>query len=79
MTTQTTTKNPPLFSHAAKLLKRLRKSENLSQEDVYFATHIHVARLESGEKDITICTIKTLCDYYRIALSRFFAMLEQEG
>ena len=47
-------------------LKLLRRNHGLSQMDVYIATDINIARIESGRGN--------MCDYYEITLEEFFRM-----
>lgn len=55
-----------------KRLKELRNEKGLSQETVYFHTNIHIGRVETGKYNITISTLKQLCDYYGISVADFF-------
>ena len=56
---------------ALKLIE-IRKGYNLTQEDVYNDTGIHIARMESAKRDASINSLKRICDYYDIDLSEFF-------
>lgn len=56
---------------ALKLIE-IRKGYNLTQEDVYNDTGIHIARIESAKRDVTINSLKRICDYYEIDLYDFF-------
>lgn len=61
------------FIHAVgKRLKELRNEKGLSQETVYFHTNIHIGRVETGKYNITISTLKQLCDYYGVSVIGFF-------
>jgi transcriptional regulator with XRE-family HTH domain len=53
-------------------LKVLRKKRNLTQEDFYNDTGIHISRVETGRVNITLSTLKTILDYYQVPLSVFF-------
>jgi transcriptional regulator with XRE-family HTH domain len=53
-------------------LKVLRKQRNLTQEDFYNDTGIHISRIETGRVNITLSTLKTILDYYQVPLSEFF-------
>lgn len=59
-------------------IKKIRQSKNLSQEEVYLDTEIHCGRLEQGKQNVTICTLKRLCDYFQISLSDFFKEIEEQ-
>ena len=53
-------------------LKVLRKKRNLTQEDFYNDTGIHISRVETGRVNVTLSTLKTILDYYQVPLSEFF-------
>ena len=53
-------------------LKILRKQRNLTQEDFYNDTGIHISRVETGRVNISLSTLKTILDYYQVSLSSFF-------
>jgi transcriptional regulator with XRE-family HTH domain len=53
-------------------LKVLRKQRNLTQEDFYNDTGIHISRVETGRVNISLSTLKTILDYYQVSLSSFF-------
>ncbi|HIW20174.1 MAG TPA: helix-turn-helix domain-containing protein, partial [Candidatus Alistipes pullicola] len=44
----------------------------LTQEEVYIDTQIHIARIETARVNISVSTLKALCDYFDITLSDFF-------
>ncbi|PHR46491.1 MAG: transcriptional regulator [Fluviicola sp.] len=52
-------------------LKDLRKSKDLTQEDVYNDTGIHIARIEQGKRDISYSTLIKLSRYFEITLDYF--------
>lgn len=68
-----------LLKAIAKQVKRIRQSRKLSQEEVYLDTEIHCACLEQGKLNITIITLKRLCDYFGLSLSDFFKEIENSG
>lgn len=65
-------KNKKLLQWIASQVKELRSKKNLTQEDVYNDTNIHLARIETGKVNISVSTLKHLCDYFEISLSDFF-------
>jgi transcriptional regulator with XRE-family HTH domain len=65
-------KNKKLLQCIATQVKELRSKKNLTQEDVYNDTNIHLARIETGKVNISVSTLKYLCDYFEISLSDFF-------
>ena len=48
----------------AKRVKQLREEKDISQEVFYIDTDIHIARIETGKLNITISTLKSICDYF---------------
>ena len=67
-----------LLKAIAQCVKKVRLSKNLSQEEVYLDTEIHCGRLEQGKQNVTVCTLKRLCDYFQISLSDFFKEIEEQ-
>ena len=53
-------------------LKKLREMNNLTQEDVYNDTNIHIGRIESGKSNITVSTLYVLCKYFNVTIQQFF-------
>lgn len=53
-------------------LKTVRKDRQVTQEDFYNDTGIHISRIETGKVNITISTLKVILDYYNVSLSDFF-------
>jgi transcriptional regulator with XRE-family HTH domain len=65
-------RNKKLLFKAAAHIKVLRQARQLTQEDVYNDTSIHLARIETGKINMSISTLKCLCEYFEISLSDFF-------
>lgn len=65
-------KNPKLLKAIGTRLRAIRKEKQLTQEEVYNDTDIHIARIETGTQNITVSTLSALCDYYAITLGGFF-------
>jgi transcriptional regulator with XRE-family HTH domain len=59
-------------------VKYLREAKNVSQEDVYNDTGIHVGRIESLNGNPSISTLSDLCCYFEIKLSDFFNLVEKD-
>lgn len=70
-------KDNKLLQKIALILKGLREEKELSQEEVYNDTNIHIGRIETGKGDITVSTLSALCKYYGIKLSDFLKMVEK--
>jgi transcriptional regulator with XRE-family HTH domain len=60
----------------ALVLKELRDEYEVSQEEVYNETGVHIARIESGQSNPTISTIGILTKYFNIKFSEFFKRVE---
>ncbi len=69
-------KNKSLLKKTAAVLKELRVVHNLTQEDVYNDTSIHVGRIEAHKVNLSISTLSALCNYYDISVSDFFKRVE---
>lgn len=61
-----------LLSKIAIRVKQLREERDISQEMFYIDTDIHIARIESGSSNVTVSTLKAICDYFGISLVDFF-------
>lgn len=72
-------RNEILLKDIALQIKRIRESKRLSQETVFLDTDIHCGRLEQGKQNITISTLKCLCDYFQISLTDFFKTIESNS
>ena len=64
--------NKELLDKIAIRIKQLRNEKNISQLTFYNDTEIHIARIELGKINITVSTLKEICDYFDITLSDFF-------
>lgn len=58
-------------------LIKLRKEKGISQLDFFIDTKIHIGRIESGKSNITINTLKKICDYYNVKISDVFLEVEK--
>jgi transcriptional regulator with XRE-family HTH domain len=65
-------KDLELLQKTAKRIKNLREEKKITQETFYNDTNIHIARLESGKVNMSLCTIHSICKYLNITLSTFF-------
>ena len=70
-------KDIKLLQKIALILKELRDEKELSQEEVYNDTNIHIGRIETGKGNISVSTLAALCKYYGIKLSDFLKMVEK--
>ncbi|MCT4698352.1 helix-turn-helix domain-containing protein [Tenacibaculum haliotis] len=58
-------------------LKILREEHNITLNDFYIDTGIHLARIEQGKTNVTIFTLHKICDYFNITMLDFFIRLEK--
>ncbi len=71
-------KNKKLLKSIAVQLKELRLVHNVTQEDFYNDTNIHIARIETGNNNLSISTLDAICKYFDISLSKFFSKIEKD-
>ena len=65
-------RNEFLLMQMVERLRQIRKERGLSQDDVFIDTDIHIARIESEKRNISVSTLSDLCDYFGISLKEFF-------
>jgi transcriptional regulator with XRE-family HTH domain len=75
-------KNNQLLSAIRNVLKELRAETGLTQEAVIIDifdtknTTLNIARIETGNGNISPSTLFLLCEYYKISISNFFKRVE---
>lgn len=70
-----------LVQQLGKVIRKLRKQKNLSQEEFAHQCGLHrtyVGAIERGEKAMTIVTVAKFAHALEISLSRLFLELEEE-
>lgn len=65
-------RNELLVEQVVLRLKEIRRTRNLTQENVRFDTDLNIGRIESGKHSISLTTLADLCDYYGVSLREFF-------
>ena len=70
-------KDDVLLKSVALRVKSLREELNISQEQFYNETDIHIGRIETGRNNISISTLSSICLYFNISLSDFFKKVEK--
>jgi transcriptional regulator with XRE-family HTH domain len=68
-----------LLMQIALRLKALREARQLTQEQVYDETKIHIGRIETAKTNLTVSTLALLCTYFEIDLPAFFQFDEPVG
>jgi transcriptional regulator with XRE-family HTH domain len=61
----------------ARRLKATREERQLTLQEVYNATGVHVGRVESGKRNVALLTVATLCRHYQVDLGIIVTDLEQ--
>lgn len=69
-------KNEILLKKIALSIKEIRSNSEITLDDFYVDTGIHLARIEQGKTNITVSTLKVICDYFNVSLVEFFTLLE---
>lgn len=67
-----------LLSKIAQVLKELREDMDVSQEEVYNETNIHIGRIETCKTNVSVSTLAALLKYFNIKMSDFFARVESK-
>jgi transcriptional regulator with XRE-family HTH domain len=70
-------RNSRLLQKIALVIKELRDEYNLTQEDVFNETNIHVGRIETARANVSVSTLAELCKYFNIKLSDFHKRVEE--
>lgn len=65
-----------LLQKIAIAIKELREKEELTQEDVYNDTNIHIGRIETARANLSVSTLSALCKYFKVSLSDFHKKVE---
>jgi transcriptional regulator with XRE-family HTH domain len=66
-----------LLIDIALVLKELRESRGVSQQDVYHDTNIHIGRIENCKINPSVSTLSVLSKYFKIKMSEFYSLVEQ--
>lgn len=69
-------KDEILLRKIARVIKSLRVENDITLEDFYNETNIHLARIEGGKNNLTISTLSSICHFFNISLSDFFKKVE---
>lgn len=65
-------KNKILLKKIAHKIKALREKNNITQEDFYNDTNIHIGRIETAQANISVSTLDAICKYFKISMAEFF-------
>lgn len=56
--------NRALVDKVVVRIKKLREEKGVTLQEFYNDTGIHLARIESEKRDLTLSTLKRICDYF---------------
>ncbi|MCZ2225011.1 MAG: helix-turn-helix transcriptional regulator [Chitinophagales bacterium] len=70
-------KNDILLQKIALRLKALREERDITQEQFYNDTNIHIARIETAKINISVSTLSQICKYFGISLFDFFKKIDK--
>ena len=62
-----------LIREIAQKIKQLREERGITQEQFYNDTEIHIARVETAKTNITVSSLKRICEYLGVTLNEFFS------
>ena len=65
-------RNQALLNKIAKRVKTLRESAEITQEQFFFDTGIHLGRIENATTNLTVSTLEAVCKYFGLTLQEFF-------
>jgi hypothetical protein len=69
-------RNQALLRRIASRIKTLREAKEVTQEDFYNDTGIHLGRIETGKMNVTVSTLDVICKYFGLSLGEFFTGLK---
>jgi len=70
-------KDKILLKKIALCVKQLRKEKDITLDDFYVDTGIHLARIEQGKTNVSIVTLSLICKYFEISFIDFFILLDK--
>lgn len=65
-------KETEVILRIAKKIKQIREEKNITIENFYIDTNIHISRVESGKVNFSINTLIIICNYLEVRLDDFF-------
>jgi len=61
-------RDPKLLAQIAARIKALRQKKNVTLEEFYHDTGIHLARIEASAGNVTLSTLNKICKHLEIKL-----------
>lgn len=71
-------KDTKLLQKIALVIKQLRNTKDVSQEEVYNDLNIHIGRIETAKANLSVSTLSALCKYFKIKMSEFYRLVEEQ-
>jgi len=68
-------RNQALLEKIGMRVKTIREKADLTQEEVFNDTGIHIGRIETATTNVTVSTLDALCKYFKVELDQFFKNL----
>jgi transcriptional regulator with XRE-family HTH domain len=65
-------RNEHLLRKIGLRIKDLRERADLTQEEVFNDTKIHIGRIETANSNVSVSTLDAICRYFNIKLDEFF-------
>lgn len=62
-----------LLFNISKRIKELRENRNVTQEIFYNDTGINIGRIERSKRNLSVSSLKKICEYLEISLEEFFS------
>lgn len=62
-----------LLNKIALRIKTLREEKNITQEIFYNDTGINIGRIERSKRNLSVSSLKRICEYLEITLEDFFS------
>ena len=70
-------RNELLLERISEKIKKLRKDQGVTLEEFFNDTNIHLSRLEHSKANITVSTLKEICQYFGLSLHEFFKDIDK--
>ncbi|MBL0739880.1 helix-turn-helix domain-containing protein [Chryseolinea lacunae] len=64
-------KDTELVEKVVAKIKKIREQRGISQSQFLSDTGIHIARIESEHRDISITTLSRICNYFGVTMQDF--------
>lgn len=62
-----------LLLNISKRIKEFREQKNITQEVFYNDTGINIGRIERSKRNLSVSSLKKICEYFEISLEEFFS------